>query len=148
MIVYQLMFPESGVIWCSQVCGLSLLPLVFSLILTVALRLLHPYCTDDKTSRLMEKGFSTVQLSHPHMTTGQNIALTRWTFVDKVVSLLLNMLSRLVITFLPRNKRLLKLLQNHLHLITHYWTLHCTPERRNPAPPTRTPTQASLTRKP
>ena len=41
------------------------------------------------------------------MTTGQNIALTRWTFVDKVVSLLLNMLSRLVITFLPRSKRLL-----------------------------------------
>ena len=38
--------------------------------------------------------------------------------------------------------------QNHRHLITHYWTLHCTPERRNPAPPTRTPTQASLTRKP
>ena len=41
-----------------------------------------------------------------------------------------------------------KLLQNHRHLITHYWTLHCTPERRNPAPPTRTPTQPSLTRKP
>ena len=41
-----------------------------------------------------------------------------------------------------------KLLQNHRHLITHYWTLHCTPERRNTAPPTRTPTQASLTRKP
>ena len=37
--------------------------------------------------------------------------------------------------------------QNHRHLITHYWTLHCTPERRNPAPPTRTPTQASLTKK-
>ena len=41
-----------------------------------------------------------------------------------------------------------KLLQIHRHLITHYLTLHCTPERRNPAPPTRTPTQASLTRKP
>ena len=41
-----------------------------------------------------------------------------------------------------------KLFQTHWHLITHYWTLHCTPERRNPAPPTRTPTQASLTRKP
>ena len=41
-----------------------------------------------------------------------------------------------------------KLLQTHWHLITHYWTLHCTPERRNPAPPTRTWTQASLTRKP
>ena len=41
-----------------------------------------------------------------------------------------------------------KLFQNHWHLITHYWTLHCTPERRNPALPTRTPTQASLTKKP
>ena len=61
MIVYQLMFPESGVIWCSQVCGLSLLPLVFSLILTVASRLLHLYSTDDKTSRLMMKSFSTVR---------------------------------------------------------------------------------------
>ena len=48
-----------------------------------------------------------VQLSHPYMTTGRNIALTRWTFVGKVMSLLLNMLSRLVITFLPRSKRLL-----------------------------------------
>ena len=48
-----------------------------------------------------------VQLSHPYMTTGKAIALTRWTFVGKVMSLLLNMLSRLVITFLPRNKRLL-----------------------------------------
>ena len=44
--------------------------------------------------------------------------------------------------------RKLKLLRNHRRLITHYWTLHCTPERRNPAPPTRTPTQASLTKKP
>ena len=47
-----------------------------------------------------------VQLSHPYMTTGKTIALSRWTFVDKVMSLLFNMLSRLVITFLPRNKRL------------------------------------------
>jgi len=49
----------------------------------------------------------TVQLSHPYMTTGKTIALTRWTFVGKVMSLLLNMLSRLVITFLPRSKCLL-----------------------------------------
>ena len=49
----------------------------------------------------------TVQLSHPYMTTGKTIALTRWTFVGKVMSLLFNMLSRLVITFLPRSKRLL-----------------------------------------
>ena len=50
--------------------------------------------------------FFTVQLSHPYMTTGKTIDLTRWTFVGKVMSLLLNMLSSLVITFLPRSKRL------------------------------------------
>ena len=59
MISYQC-FLEAGVLWCSQVWGLSLLPLVFSLILTIASRLLHPYSTDDKTSRLMVKRFSTV----------------------------------------------------------------------------------------
>ena len=48
-----------------------------------------------------------VQLSHPYMTTGKTIALTRWTFVGKVMSLLFNVLSRLVIAFLPRSKRLL-----------------------------------------
>ena len=48
-----------------------------------------------------------VQLSHPYMTTGKTIALTRWTFVGKVMSLVFNMLSRLVIAFLPRSKRLL-----------------------------------------
>ena len=48
-----------------------------------------------------------VQLSHPYKNTGKAITLTRWTFVGKVMSLLFNMLSRLVITFLPRNKRLL-----------------------------------------
>ena len=51
--------------------------------------------------------FFIVQLSHPYMTTGKTITLTRWTFVGKVMTLLLNMLSRLVITFLPRSKRLL-----------------------------------------
>ena len=51
--------------------------------------------------------FFTVQLSHPYMSTGKTIALTRWTFVDKVMSLLFNMLSRLVLTFLPRSKYLL-----------------------------------------
>ena len=51
--------------------------------------------------------FLTVQLSHPYMTTGKTIALTRWTFVGKVMSLLFNMLPRLVITFLPRSKCLL-----------------------------------------
>ena len=51
--------------------------------------------------------FFTVQLSHPYVTTGKTITLTGWTFVGKVMSLLFNMLSRLVITFLPRSKRLL-----------------------------------------
>ena len=61
----------------------------------------------SKASILQHSAFFTVQLSHPCMTTGKTIALTRWTFVGKVMSLLLNMLSRLVITFLPRSKRLL-----------------------------------------
>ena len=58
----------------------------------------------SKASILQHSAFFTVQLSHPYMTTGKTIALTRWTFVGKVMSLLLNMLSRLVITFLPRSK--------------------------------------------
>ena len=58
----------------------------------------------SKASILRRLAFFTVQLSHPYMTTGKTIALTRWTFVGKVMSLLFNMLSRLVITFLPRSK--------------------------------------------
>uniref|UniRef100_A0AC11E2F3 Uncharacterized protein n=1 Tax=Ovis aries TaxID=9940 RepID=A0AC11E2F3_SHEEP len=61
----------------------------------------------SKTSILQCSAFFTVQLSQPYMTTGRTIALTRWTFVGKIMSLLLNMLSRLVITFLPRSKHLL-----------------------------------------
>ena len=61
----------------------------------------------SKESILQPSAFFIVQLSHPYMTTGKTIALTRRTFVGKVVSLLLNMLSRLVITFLPRSERLL-----------------------------------------
>ena len=61
----------------------------------------------SKASIPLHSAFFILQLSHPYMTTGQTIALTRWTFVDKVMSLLFNMLSRLVITFLPRSKRLL-----------------------------------------
>jgi len=61
----------------------------------------------SKASILQRSAFFTVQLSHPYMTTGKTTALTRWTFVGKVMSLLLNMLSRLVITFLPRSQRLL-----------------------------------------
>ena len=59
----------------------------------------------SKASILRCSAFVTVQLSHPYMTTGKTIALTRWTFVGKVMSLLLNMLSRLVITFLPRSTK-------------------------------------------
>ena len=61
----------------------------------------------SKASILWRSAFFTVQLSHPYMTTGKTIVLTRRTFVGKVTSLLSNMLSRLVITFLPRSKRLL-----------------------------------------
>ena len=61
----------------------------------------------SKASILRLSAFFTVQLSHPYMTTGKTIALTRWTFVGKVMSMLLNMLSRLVITFLPRSQCLL-----------------------------------------
>ena len=69
----------------------------------------------SKASILWYSAFFIVQLSHPYITTGKTIALTKWTFVGKVVSLLLNMLSRLVITFLPRSKRLLiSWLHHHL----------------------------------
>ena len=61
----------------------------------------------SKASILQRSAFFTVQLLHPYMTTGKTIALTRQTFVGKVMSLLLNMLSKLDITFLPRSKRLL-----------------------------------------
>ena len=61
----------------------------------------------SKASILRRSAFFIVQLSHPYMTTRKTIALTRWTFVDKVMSLLFNMLSRLVIAFLSRSKRLL-----------------------------------------
>ena len=61
----------------------------------------------SKASILWPSAFFIVQLSHPYITTGKTIALTRWTFVGKVMSLFFNMLSRLVITFLPKSKRLL-----------------------------------------
>ena len=61
----------------------------------------------SKASILQRSAFFIVQLSHPYMATGKTIASTRWTFVDKVMSLLFNMLSRMVIAFLPRGKHLL-----------------------------------------
>ena len=60
----------------------------------------------SKASILLCSAFFMVQLSHPYIITGKNIALTRWTFVGKVMSLLFNMLSKLVLTFLPRSKHL------------------------------------------
>ena len=61
----------------------------------------------SKASIFQCSAFFTVQLSHPYMTTGKTVALTRWTFVGKVMSLPFNMMSRLIIAFLPRNKHLL-----------------------------------------
>ena len=66
-----------------------------------------PCSPRDSLLSLQCSAFFTVQLSHPYMTTGKTIALTRWTFFDKVMSLLFNMLSRFVIAFLPRSKCLL-----------------------------------------
>ena len=66
-----------------------------------------PQHHSSKVTILQLSAFFTVQLSHPYMTTGKTITLTRWTFVGKVMSLLSNTLSRLVITFLARSKRLL-----------------------------------------
>ena len=70
------------------------------------LKSLHQHHS-SKVSILRCSAFFIVQLLHPYMTTGKTIALTRWTFVSKVRSLLFNMLSRFVVTFLPRSKRLL-----------------------------------------
>ena len=61
----------------------------------------------SKASTLLRSAFFIVQLSHPYLTTGKTVTLTRWTVVGKVMSLLLNMLSRLIIAFLPRSKCLL-----------------------------------------
>ena len=78
----------------------------------------------SKASILQHSAFFTVQLSHSYMTTGKTIALTRRTFVGKIMSVLFNMLSRLVITFLPRNKRLLiSWLQSPSAVILEYLTL-------------------------
>ena len=73
--------------------------------------------TVQKHQFFRHSAFFTVQLSHPYMTTGKTIALTRWTLVGKVRSLLLNMLSRLLITFLPRT----------IHNIPSLWRLPCHP---------------------
>ena len=88
----------------------------------------------SKASSLRHSAFFILQLSHPYMTTGKTIALTRWTFVDKVMSLIFNMLSRLVIAFLPSSKHLLILwlqspsaviLESPKIKVHHYF--HCFP---------------------
>ena len=76
------------------------------LVVQGTLKSLHQHHS-SKASILQCSAFFIVQLSHPYMTTGKTIALTRWTFVGKVMSLLFNMPSRLVIAFLPRSKHLL-----------------------------------------
>ena len=82
-----------------------------------------------KASILHRSAFFIVQLSHPYMTTGKTIALTRQTFVDKVMSLLFNMLSRLVITFLPRSKHLLiSWLQSWLSICQQIWKIPQWPQ--------------------
>ena len=80
----------------------------------------------SKASVLRHSAFFIVQLSHPYMTTGKAIALTRWTFDGKLISLLLYMLSRLVIAFIPRSKRLLiSWLQSPKKIVCHCF--HCFP---------------------
>ena len=78
---------------------------------------------NSKASIVQHSAFFIVQLSYPYMTTGKAIALTRWTFVDKVMSLLFNMLSRLVITFLPRSKCLLISFRYDLNQIPYGYTV-------------------------
>ena len=75
----------------------------------------------SKAVILQYSAFFTVQLSHPYMTAGKTIALTRWTFVSKVMSLLLNTLSRFVIVFLPRNKCLLISVLKYISLSKGFW---------------------------
>ena len=79
----------------------------------------------SKASILWHSAFFIIQLSHPYMTTGKTIALTRWTFVGKVMSLFFNMLSRLIITFLPRSKHLLISWRQHSENEDHgIWSHH------------------------
>ena len=78
-------------------------------------------CHSSKASILWHSAFFIVQLSHPYMTIGKTIALTRWIFVSKVLSLFFNMLSRLVIAFLPGSKRLL--IHDYSHHLQWFWSL-------------------------
>ena len=79
--------------------------------------------TIQKHQRLWHSAFLMVQFSHPYMTTGETIALTIWTFVGKVMSLLFNMLSRLVIAFLPRSKCLLMSFSVLYHIVSPFYSV-------------------------
>ena len=89
----------------------------------------------SKASFLQCSAFFIVQLSHPYMTTGKTIALSTWTFVGKVMSLLFNMLSRIAIAFLPRSKHLLiSWLQSPSAVILEPFSTYCPPRAPFPHP--------------
>ena len=111
--VLELQLEHRSFQWTLRTCWISLQ----SKGLTLKILLWHH---SSKASILWWSAFFIVQLSHPYMTTGKTIALTRWTFVDKVMSLLFNMLSRLVITFFPRSKRLL--IHGCNHHLQWFWS--------------------------
>ena len=83
---------------------------------------------NSKASILQHSAFFMVKLSHPYMTTGKTIALTMWTFVDKVMSLLFSILSRFVIAFLPRNKHLLISLYEYTKMYLPFYEQACIVE--------------------
>ena len=104
---------RTGVRWCFSIIPSKEIPALISFrmdwldLLVVQETLKSLLQHHSSKASILCSAFFTVQLSHPYMTTGKTIALTRQTFVGKVMSLILNMLTRLVITFLPRSKRLL-----------------------------------------
>ena len=104
--VLQIRWPNTGVSASSSVLPMNIQDWLDLLAVQGTLKSLLQHHS-SKASVLRHSAFFVVQLSHPYMTTGKTIALTRRTFVVKVMSLLINMLSRLVITFLPRSKHLL-----------------------------------------
>ena len=92
------------------------------------LKSLHQHHS-SKATILWHLEFFMVKISHPYMTTGKNIALTRWTLVSKVMSLVFNMLSMLVIAFLPRSKRLLISLKLHWSCCSHHLQWFWSPKK-------------------
>ena len=115
--IKQVLFHSCGLCWSMMIALPPLDPVGVSMVLVLVFQSLEwtgwislqslLQQRSSKASILRHSAFFTVLLSHPYMTTGKTVALSRRTFVGKVMSLLLNMLPRLVITFLPRSKRLL-----------------------------------------